>query len=168
MNNRPLHEKLKTLFDNEEETVDTICSAIAGGGTAVDLCKLWGVPYGTVMNWMRKDRTRTRRHTEAINDRGDWIVESVLEELRKMAMVDVRGCYDADSKLLPVKEWPEDLARSVASVDKKGTVKFHSKLKAIELLGKNLDIFRERLEVTGRVTLEDIVGGTSVGEDSDS
>ena len=163
---RPLKDRLDDLFNDPEKTLDTICSAVSGGGSATDLCRGWRIPYGVVMNWVREDKDRSRRYDSAVSDRGDWVIESLLKELQSIALFDIRDIYEADGKLKLPKDWPSAVSQAVMSVGAKGEVKFHSKIKAIELLGKNLDIFKDKIEHTGQVTLEDIVGGAYVTKDS--
>ncbi len=88
--------------------------------------------------------------------------EFVLGELMKLANVDASHAFDSNGDLLPIHDMPEDLRKSIASVEtieyfkekmqvgwlKK--VKFWDKPKSLELLGRNLRLFVEKLEVTGK------------------
>lgn len=166
-------------IENAPDThMDIICSSIAGGGTIINLSKSWRVGYGSLLKWIRADRTRERRYEKALADRTEWTIEQVLKELRLMALSDIRELYDENGALKPINEWPEHAARAVEAVKvdeihvdgvKQGEttqVKFWSKAKAIELLGKNLKLFLDRVEVSGKIKLEDLVLESYGGEEA--
>jgi phage terminase small subunit len=84
--------------------------------------------------------------------------DEVVRELLRLAMVDTSKAFDADGKLLPIQEWPEDVRRAIASFDveerssKEGTVqtlrkvRFWSKPQALELLSRHLGMLRDKSE----------------------
>jgi len=43
--------------------------------------------------------------------------DRVLREAGRLAYSDIRELYDAAGKLLPIKQWPDDIARCVKSVE---------------------------------------------------
>ena len=77
---------------------------------------------------------------------------------------------------MPPDQWPDDIARTIAGLevienfDGQGDqrkqsgwtkrVKFTDKLKSIEMMMKNLNMLTDRVEVSGKVTLEDLVIGS--------
>jgi phage terminase small subunit len=104
--------------------------------------------------------------------------EDVLRETYLMAMSDIGEAFDEEGKLKPIHEIPMHLRRMISSVevdelwepkeDGKGKeqvgftrkIKFWSKEKALHLLGQHLNLFIERHDVTGKVTLEQLVAST--------
>lgn len=82
--------------------------------------------------------------------------ENVLAELMRLGFVDVAGAFDESGRLKPVHEMPEDVRRAISSIevveDHDGDivkkVRFWDKPKSLELLGKNLKLFVEKIEVT--------------------
>jgi phage terminase small subunit len=40
-----------------------------------------------------------------------------LREMARIAFSDIRELFNAEGKLLPIKDWPEDIARAVAGVE---------------------------------------------------
>jgi phage terminase small subunit len=98
---------------------------------------------------------------------------TVLSELVHIATVDPGEAFDESGALRPVSEMPFNVRHSIASIEvdelwegygaeraqvgvtKK--IKFNDKLRALELLGKNLSLFADRLHVSGKLTLEDIL-----------
>ena len=97
----------------------------------------------------------------------------VLSELVKIAKADVRKIFNENGGILHPSEWPDDIAGAVASIEvdeiwdgvgrdkfqsgETKKIKFWKKEKALELLGKNLSLFVDKVEVSGKLTLEDLV-----------
>lgn len=89
----------------------------------------------------------------------------VISELKKIANVDIAQAYDANGNLLSFDQMPEDVRRSIAGVetveeyegfgkDRTWTgytkkVKFWPKDKALELLGKHIGMFTDKIEHSG-------------------
>lgn len=86
--------------------------------------------------------------------------EEVLSVVKELAFFDARLAFDEYSRLLPVKDWPDEVARCVAQVDnfeeygrdEDGNkypigvvrrVKFWNKPQAIEMLMKYLGLFEK-------------------------
>lgn len=107
--------------------------------------------------------------------------DTVLQELLKLARVDIGGAFNDDGSLKPIKDIPEEIRRAISGIDiveefdgqgsKKvhigytKKIKFWDKAKALELLGKHLKLFTEKVEVEGKVTLEQLVLGSKQSED---
>ena len=97
----------------------------------------------------------------------------VLTELFKIAMSDVGEMFDVDGKILPVPYMPDSIRRSIQSfevteymegfgkdreqVGWTTKVKLWSKDKALENLGKYLKRFTDKLDLTLKNSLEDIL-----------
>ena len=99
--------------------------------------------------------------------------DRVLLELMRVAMVDPGSMLDADGKLLPLKEMPEDVRRAIASVEieekcldaggvlddgaarprlvvgRTAKLRLWSKVDALIALAKHLKLFTERVEHSG-------------------
>lgn len=92
--------------------------------------------------------------------------DDVLAELLKLAMVDIGQAFNKDGSLKAVHDMPVDIRRAIAGVDvfeefegrgedrtqigwtKK--IRFWDKTKALEMLGRHLKLFTDKLEHTGR------------------
>lgn len=89
----------------------------------------------------------------------------ILSELLKLATVDITRAFDAQGGLLPLHEIPEDVRKAIAGVEInelfQGTgddkhvyglakkVKFWDKPRSLEMLGRHLGIFLDKLQVSG-------------------
>lgn len=107
----------------------------------------------------------------------DLTAERILLELFRMATVDIGEAYDELGQLKPIKEIPEDVRRCITGVEvdeimagegdqrqvigfnKK--IKFTSKEKANELLAKYFKLLTDKIEHSGKVSLEDLIAGSN-------
>lgn len=169
-------ERFRYLVQNESETMQTIVSHVANGGSLTSLCSTWEVSFSLVLAWIRVNDDRRREYDQALDDRGEWYKDSLLAELRNIALLDVRKIFDEQGKIKPIQTWPREISAALNNFEiveyfegqgKEMTqvgwlkkFKFFDKLKSIELLGKNLSMFIERHEHTGKVTLEQLVSST--------
>lgn len=93
---------------------------------------------------------------EARNQRTKVDADYVLNRLTEIDQMDLAVIHDDDCKLLPIKQWPLIWRQMVKEVDMKtGKVKFHDKLRALELIGKHVTVnaFRENVNLSGSINL---------------
>lgn len=93
---------------------------------------------------------------EARNQRAQVDSDYVLQRLTAIDQMDLAEIHGDDGKLLPIKQWPIIWRQMVKEVDmKSGKVKFHDKLRALELIGKhvNVNAFRDQVEHSGSINL---------------
>jgi hypothetical protein len=84
----------------------------------------------------------------------DWVVR----RLARIADLDLRKFFTEEGVLRPIQELPEDVAGAIASVDvikrkddaEEYRVRLPDRIRALDLLGRHLGMFRDRVEVTGR------------------
>lgn len=148
----------------DPSTINQICDNVASGGSLIDLCNTWQVRYCDVMRWINDNNERKAAYAQAINDRGEWFIQRVLKEIQLMGTVDFAEAFDKNGKLKSPADMPEAITRSINSIDVHempeeiggGVVKklkFESKLKALEMLGKNMFMFVEKkMVMTGDQT----------------
>lgn len=92
--------------------------------------------------------------------------DTVLRELLRLARVDLSAAFNDNGSLKPVRDMPEDVRRAISGVDvfeefqgrgedramigytKK--LRFWDKTKALELLGRHLKLFSDKIELTGK------------------
>lgn len=112
----------------------------------------------------RLDELRTRR-AERVEVKAD----DVLRELLHLSTVDIGAAFAEDGTPLPLKDIPEKVRRALSGVEvttkladdgRVATVtklRFWDKTKGLELLGKHLKLFTEKVEHSGQVTLEQLL-----------
>lgn len=80
--------------------------------------------------------------------------EDILRELMRIGYSDTGQLLDERGNCRTLNEMPEDIRRCIASVKFSGDggteVKLWPKNNALELLGKHLKMFTEKLELTGK------------------
>jgi phage terminase small subunit len=102
----------------------------------------------------------------AQQERVEITADTVLRELLRIARVDVGEAFDNDTGALkPLKDMPEDVRRAISGVEvdelwggggrdrieigQTRKVKFWDKVKSLELLGKHLKMFVDKMEHSG-------------------
>lgn len=103
-----------------------------------------------------------RRRVQAGMDRRakrlEISADDVLKGLARVAFADMRQLFDAEGELLSPHQWPDDVAAAIAGADfvtaSKGEgaveqvakIKANDRLRALELLGKHLVLFQDRVQ----------------------
>lgn len=108
-------------------------------------------------------------------ERTGLTADKVLTELGHMAYLDPLEMYDENNALKPIADMPESIRRAIASIktteifEFEGSgderekvlvgytkeVKLWNKPGSLELHGKHLKLFTDRVEVSGSITMED-------------
>jgi phage terminase small subunit len=120
---------------------------------------------------VRKIRTLMEKRAERVQVDSD----DVLRELKHLGHSDLRRIYKADGTIMHPHEWPDDIARAIASIEVEELfeghgddrtwigytkkVKLWPKDKGLELMGKHKKLFTEKHEHSGTVSLEQLVAG---------
>jgi len=80
--------------------------------------------------------------------------ENVVNEISKLAFSNLLDCYDSDGQLIPIHELPRNVAAAITEVvetEFKGVktrkYKMDGKSRNLELLGKYLQMFVEKIEI---------------------
>lgn len=167
-----MDEKFKKIAA-DPESIKTIFNDLANGGSLITLAQTWEVRYSDLIRWIYEDESRKKLYLAAIDAKQEWAVARLLHEITNISFVDIRKIFNDDHSLKPPHEWPDDVAAAIAGLDVEETfdyedkkkvqtgwikkVKLNDKLKAIEMLGRDLGRFVTKHEVTGKLTLEDLV-----------
>lgn len=105
----------------------------------------------------------------ARSERTEINADRVLAELGRVAFVDIAKAYASDGTLLLVPDMPEEIRLALAAIDihkdftegvevgETRKIKLLDKLRALELIGKHLKLFTEKVEHSGKFSLEDLV-----------
>lgn len=155
----PYREKLSLIVEAENR-IEDICAHIANGGDLITLCRDYGVRYSDVINWINVDKERSRQYGLALVARDEWMAQRLLVELRAIGESDIRQAFNPDGTLRAPGEWPEGLARAIASVDSeelidsegeyRGTakkIKLWPKMEALKLQMQKLGMLVERKQL---------------------
>ncbi len=164
------------LVFSDPKLISKVTRHISNGGSLIDLAPALKVDYCDLIGWLRSDKQRSLAYDQSIEDRKEWARETILKDLRALAGFDIRLLLSPDGGVLPVDQWPADSARAIAGMDifeeyagsgqereLVGHVKKFKtvdKLRAIELLMKNLAMLTEKHEVSGHVTLDQLILAT--------
>jgi hypothetical protein len=138
---------------------DSIIRHISNGGSLTQLAKMWSCDYSELMKLIRSDKDKLSVYHAAIEDRKEWARERIFEELQYMGNYNIKDAVRTDGTMKTIQELPEDLARSIKEVDVDGSIKFQDKLKALDQKQKLLGLQTEKVEVSGKLTLADIIIG---------
>lgn len=112
-------------------------------------------------------KPKVREIIEELNDKRCEKIEvnaaMILKELIRIATSDISAAFDDQGNIKPLRDIPEDIRRAISGAQKlKGKMKidFWDKLKALELLGKHMKLFTDKIEHSGTLSLEEIVAGS--------
>ena len=164
-------ERLQALLA-EPQTLNELCSFIAGGGTLTEWCKSNDVRYGETYAWLHDVDypMRLEAYTKALEGRIGYFTDTVLSGLRDIAQADVRKLYDKMGKMIEPHLVPDELARVVVGVEEEETdrgvkrkLRLEGRKTGHELLGRSVGLYKDRVEHEGKLTLEDLVGGSHQG-----
>lgn len=123
---------------------------------------------------MRDERVQKRiaELMEERNKRMRVSADYVIMRLVEIDQMDVLDILNDDGSLKPIREWPKIWRTTLSGFDLSSTImnmnedsietilkkiKWPDKVKNLELIGKHVDVnaFKERLEVSGTVTIAD-------------
>jgi len=165
-------EKPSALFEIVDE--------VANGGSLITFCKQEKLRYSKVINWIYEDEGKQKSYEKALEARGEWVAQRLLAELQKVSFVNVKDLFDDDGSIKDVSDLDDDVAAAIGGIDiqeevndKDGNeivprtrkIKLIDKLKSIELLGKNLKMFTDKVEHSGGMSLEKLVEGSMKPEE---
>lgn len=114
-----------------DNILPVVCEYIINGGSLLTLCEKQRIMYSTIINWINEDSGRKKLYEQALKARGEYVVEKMLNEAKAIAEIN-----------------PDDGITEA---------KYSDKLKAIELVLKDLGRLSNKVEHMGTVTLEDLV-----------
>jgi phage terminase small subunit len=102
---------------------------------------------------------------KTVADKAGITALGVLQEFKRVAMADFRELFDENGQLRPIKDLPDDLAASLASIEVERRVDGHGeeaevyhvhkvkrwdKLRALESLAKHLGLLVDKTEISGK------------------
>jgi predicted transcriptional regulator len=176
-------DRTNDALQNGEELLVDISASMIEGSTLTAYCAAHGLKYKIVLRWLNDDDDRQQRYKTALELREHHAKDLIISELMaylsaKVVDAFVRG-EDGSQRLKFVEDWPAELQRLVAAIEyeeifeMQGTgkerervhvgrmhkVKFYDKPRSIETFMKHLAMLIDRTQVTGQLTLADLIGG---------
>ncbi len=147
------------ILDERPSVLDDILVIMANGGSLIQCAQKLGVPYSRLSVWCNATEERRTRMSEAMKARDEFLIQRILDELKLIGLHDVSQLFDEEGHLRPMKDLPEGIRRSIASVeivetaDKDGKistikkVRMIDKLKGIEMLTRAMVGFIEKKQI---------------------
>lgn len=102
--------------------------------------------------------------------RTEITADKVLQELAKLGFADIRNVFNEHGQLLPIHMLPAEVAASISSIEVVTTripgsdpvevehtskIKFWDKRGSLELLGKHMKLFTDKVEISGRLSFRE-------------
>src|ERR1035437_7745973 len=149
-------ERVSVMLDARPEIVEEVCMSLPNGGSLISAADKLGVPYSRLAVWLNADDDRRKRVALAIEARDEWLVHRITDVIEAIGLVDVREMFEEDGRLKPLSEIPQAITKCISGIDvletsdRNGTVyqtkriRMIDKMKASEMLGRNLEKFIER------------------------
>lgn len=165
---------------SDPEFLGSYCGHLANGGDAPTYCLERKLRYSDVLAWISRDEDRRIAVGNAESAGAKWYIASIIKELRNVGMIDIGRAYDSLGRLLPIDQIPPEVRSAIVAIESEELyndqpdgvrqligytkrVKFSDKLKALEMLGKHLQMFIDTSRVihAGKVTLEDLISASN-------
>lgn len=170
-------EKLKRIL-GAPGFIDELCAHVANGGDYITISQTKGIAFSDLYTWMNAEVSRGEAMAKAERMRVEWVRQRVLNELRCMALTDLRDAFTADGQMKKPEDWPENISRALAGVETEELweghgqdrervgwtkkIKLHPKTEALKLIGSEFGLFVQKHKIDGTVKLEDLVADSYV------
>jgi hypothetical protein len=160
-----------SVFD-EKIQIDDLCEAVSNGQSLVKFCNERRLSFGDVKKWIRANEDRLRKYEEAVEIRDDWVSQNLCEAVINIASFDPGQILGPDGQALPLHEWPASARAALTAVEwdpRTGLpkVKFESRLRAAELLGRSRGTFAEKTAKSTSKTLAELIMEAAKNERED-
>ena len=161
-------DKLKIqILKKDEHSLEVMLDHISNGGSLTELCVMWGLRYSDVVKALRSKPELKAKYDQALKDRDEWARERILSEVKRLGTYTIKDAFNSDGSTKRPHELPDDLAAAIKEVNSDGDIKFQDKLKALDLMGKQLGLFVDKKEISGTLTLEQLIASAKKEIDSE-
>lgn len=149
---------------------------MAHGEPELDYCKKVGVSFADMQDFIRKDKERLSLYQHATVLYEQWFVIRIMQELKLIGLMDIKEAFNPNGTLKAIEDIPEAIRRTIGGIEIQETfenddsepsgkrwtgylkkIKFIDKIKSLELLGKKLNMFADKIQVSGSVELRHTV-----------
>jgi hypothetical protein len=148
----------------EDDAIEEICKHISSGGSLIDYCRGLNLRFCDVTWWLQQDAGRYQQYRSALAAQKTWMIEALCGHLVDIASFDFADITDPNGEILPPHKWPERARKGIlgfAVTDTKDgqrvNVKRNDPMKAIEMLAKIHGLLKEQVELSGNLSLSDMV-----------
>lgn len=145
------------ILKNDHQSMEVLFDHVANGGSLIALSKMWGMSYSKLMRHIRSKEDLKAKLAQAMSDREEWAREAVIEEVKKLSLYNVKDAVNPDGTIKQLQQLPENLTAAIKEINADGGLKFQDKLKAIDLFGKQMGLFVDKVQVDGKITLEQYI-----------
>lgn len=167
------YQKKLQRITTDPSFIDTLCRHISNGGSYLDFAENLGLIFSDLATWINANDERKKKLDDAERMRVEWARQRVVDEVRDIALADLRQIYNDDGTIKEPHLWPQGIARALwgmeveEQIGKEGKrmgwnkkVKLLDKLKALEMMGRELGLFIPRQKIEIEPTLEELVVGS--------
>ena len=105
------------MIFSSEGFIDALCSAIANGGSPIDFCDEHKLRFDDLIAWLSEKNLRLDRYNSALKARDEWLIQRIMLELKRIAVVDIRDVFDDNGNLKDIKKLSPELASCVQSIE---------------------------------------------------
>lgn len=159
---RDRRERLIALLA-DPATLDDVLSFVMDGGTVAEWAVSKDVQSGALRVWFEADPDRAKMLADAETTRRAQLTDVAFTTIRQLATTDIRTAFKADGTLKKPKDLPDDLAAAVNGIETtvgedgqtRTRLRFTPRDRGVELLGRTLSLFKDRLAVDLQVGLAD-------------
>jgi hypothetical protein len=148
----------------------SLLDAMANGDLLIDVCTRMNVKYSDVMGYIMADTDRKLAWNAAVKDGQSHLVNTLISELKAMRGFNIKDALNSDGTVRRIEDIPEALQKAITSIevrevfDEEGkltgfikTIKLADKHKSIDMLGKQLNMFIDKIVVSGAVDVRHTV-----------
>jgi hypothetical protein len=146
---------------SEPEALDRLCAHIAERGSLDSWCKAESLRYLPVHDWIHSDAERLGRYSKALEAKDRRLTDRVLDGIDRLVDFDPRLAFDDKGKPLQPHKLPDSVALATSGIERtldedgRELVKLRvvSRERGLELAGRRLGLFKDKLELSGNVGL---------------
>lgn len=139
----------------EPSTLDSICESVANRGSLGTWCAQKDVRFSSVHGWLHADRERLAQYARALEAAKARMEAKVTDRIEALLDADPRKAAGRGGKILALNKLPDSVAAAMTEVSQspRGEVKLKMVPpdRAVELAGRSLGMFRDKVEVSGDI-----------------
>ncbi len=147
--------------------LNLICGGVERGGNIVAMAEERGLSYGEIAAWLVGDPDRKERYEAACVLRDERLKQKILDEVERLSLVDPGRAFDpVTGAMIEPHLLDEETRRALVSIKSREgkygpefALRFSDKLKALELMGRELGMFAQKVELEAK-TLGELVNAS--------